>query len=93
MGYVKPEIRTYHEFEKGGYDQVPCGTNWVPGYYKAHNLKANDVNFPLTVMNCRQIIAPSRLKGFLMAPWEVTDSKRREWLLHAIDLVGQSMKI
>ena len=93
VGYAKPEIRTYHELEKGGYDQIPCGTNWVPGYYKARHLRANDVNFPLTVMECRRIISPQRLKGFLMAPWEVTDAKRRDWLLHAVDLVGQSMKI
>ena len=93
VGYVKPGIRAYHELDKAGYDQIPCGTNWVPGYYRDRHLKSNDVNFPLTVMECRRIISSTRLKGFLMAPWEVTDTKRREWLLHAVDLVGQSMKI
>ena len=41
----------------------------------------------------RKELDPQRLKGFMMAPWEVTDEKRREFLKHSIDIVAQSMKV
>ena len=96
--YLEPartaqSIRRYQGLDKAGYDQIPCATTWVPWYYKDFNLKGNDVNFPLTVAHCRSVISPERLKGFLMAPWSPTDAKSREFLLHSIDIVGQSMKI
>ena len=91
--YLGPAIRRYQGLDKAGYDQIPCATTWVPTYYKEFNLRGNDVNFPLTVAHCRNVLSSERLKGFLMAPWVPTDAKNRNILLHSIDLVGQSMKI
>ena len=86
-------IRRYKWLDEAGYDQIPCGTTWVPDHYAKYSIKDNDVNFPLTVQHCRSVISPQRLKGFLMAPWMPTDEKDRAILLHSIDLVGQSMAI
>lgn len=89
-----PRIDSYREFEAYGYDQVPCATNWYPDFlYKSKGIRANDVNFPLTVAHCRRTIAPERLKGFLMTTWEKTLPENLETLLHAVDLVAQSMII
>ena len=89
----KEMIPRYKKLDDEGYDQIPCGTTWVPGHYAKYHLQQNDVNFPLTVAHCRSVISPVRLKDFLMAPWMPTDTKNRNILLHSIDLVGQSMKI
>lgn len=89
-----PRIAAYEDFEKAGYDQVPCATSWYPDFlYKAKGIRANDVNFPLTVAHCRSVISPERLKGFLMTTWDKTLPENLDHILHAIDLVAQSMII
>ena len=65
---------TYVEFEKAGYDQLPCGSVW-----------ANDGCMAATVRFCRKRIAKGRLKGFLMAPWLATLRSNREQLLFAVE--------
>ena len=91
--YEIPRIKSYAEFEEKGYDQVPCGTVWMPNYMVDAKCRANDVNFPLTVMHCRGVIAPERLKGFLMSVWNGLTANSKDQFLHAVDLVGQSMRI
>lgn len=89
-----PRIAAYADLDAAGFDQVPCATNWYPDFlYRAKGIRANDVNFPLTVAHCRNTIKPERLKGFMMTTWTRTVKDRREFILHAIDLVGQSMLI
>ena len=89
-----PRIAAYADLDAAGFDQVPCATNWYPDFlYKAKGIRANDVNFPLTVAHCRGAIGQERLKGFMMTTWARTVRDRREHILHAIDLVGQSMLI
>ena len=65
---------TYVEFEKAGYDQLPCGSVW-----------ANDDCMAATVRFCRERISKSRLKGFMMAPWLATLKTNREQLLFAVE--------
>jgi len=89
----KEMIPRYQKLSDKGFDQIPCGTTWVPDHYAKYHIQQNDVNFPLTVAHCRSVISPNHLKGFLMAPWMPTDEKNRAILLHSIDLVGQSMAI
>lgn len=91
--YEIPRIKSYAEFESKGYDQVPCGTVWIPDYMTTAKCRANDVNFPLTVAHCRAAVAPERLKGFLMSVWSGLFADNREKYLHAVDLVAQSMRI
>lgn len=89
-----PRMQAYADLDAAGFDQVPCATNWYPDFlYAKKGIRANDVNFPLTVAHCRGAIDPRRLKGFMMTPWSRTVKRNREHILHAIDLVGQSMLI
>ena len=89
-----PRIKAYADLDAAGFDQVPCATNWYPDYlYAKKGIRANDVNFPLTVAHCRSVIKPERLKGFMMTTWAQTKKDNRDQILHAIDLVGQSMLI
>ena len=90
----KPRIAAYADLDAAGFDQVPCATNWYPDFlYKAKGIRANDVNFPLTVSHCRNVVNSKRLKGFMMTTWIPTVKDNREFILHAVDLVGQSMLI
>ena len=66
---------TYVEFEKAGYDQLPCGS-----------ICFNDACMAATVRFCRGRISPNRLKGFLMAPWLATLRANREKLLFAVEM-------
>lgn len=89
-----PRIRSYKEFNEHGFDQIPTGTIWYPDYLlKDKNIRANDVNFPLTVAHCRQVIAPERLKGFLMTHFCKTLPQNLDFIFHAIDLTAQCMVI
>ena len=89
-----PRMKSYREFDEHGFDQVPTATNWYPAYlYKDKGIQSNDVNFPLTVAHCRQVISPERLKGFMMTTWKKTLPENFDAISHAIDLVGQSMMI
>ena len=63
------------------------------GLVPANNTTIAKNNFPLTVAHCRGAIGPECLKGFMMTTWARTVRDRREHILHAIDLVGQSMII
>ena len=89
-----PRMKAYADLDAAGFDQIPCATNWYPYYlYPKKGIRANDVNFPLTVAHCRNAIKPERLKGFEMTCFDRMLKSHREHILHAIDLVGQSMLI
>lgn len=92
-GYEVPRMKSYAEFDAHGFDQVPCGTVWVPDYMQKAHCRANDVNFPLTVAHARRVVSPERLKGFLMTVWAGLTQQNRELFLHAVDLVNQSKRI
>lgn len=51
-------VKFYHDLEEYGYDQVPTGSN-----------HGNDQNMEATADYCKKIIDPSRLAGFMTAPW------------------------
>ena len=73
--------KTYLAFDKAGFDQVPCGSNW-----------ATDQNFGLTVDFAKRNISKEHLKGFFMAPWTRTLNAFRQKDGEAIDLVKAAMK-
>lgn len=71
----------YEDLEAHGYDQVPCGSNWV-----------NPDNFGQTVDYCKEVINPSKLYGFLMAPWRMTVAPCFDIHKEAIKQVSRAMK-
>ena len=64
----------FWQLEEAGFDQVPCGTNWVGWARAKKNVSADDVIGKL-VQTCRGCISPAHLKGFLMAPWAACDTE------------------
>ena len=79
-------LQAFHDLEKAGFDQIPCGTNWVGWKRRQAKVGADDVIGKL-VPYCRKAIAPERLKGFLMAPWSNCEGKEGlEFNTRGIDL-------
>jgi hypothetical protein len=64
----RKRLSQYAQLEAAGYDQVPCGTNWVGWKRKKMKVGADDVIGGLVKFG-RKNISPKRLKGFMMAPW------------------------
>ena len=58
-GETRNGLAGFIALEEGGFDQLPCGSNWN-----------NDRNMELIVDFCSKHIDPSRLKGFMMTPWD-----------------------
>ena len=61
-------LKLYIALEKAGFDQIPCGSNWVSEPRKQKGVQ-NTESMRELVKFCRDRIAPERLKGFFMAPW------------------------
>ncbi|HBE41779.1 MAG TPA: hypothetical protein DDW27_11355, partial [Bacteroidales bacterium] len=77
----KTYVKLYDDLEKYGYDQVPTGSN--------HSVPEN---FELTVDYCKKAIDPSRLYGFMTAPWRPTLAPCLERHKEAIGQVAKAMK-
>jgi hypothetical protein len=54
--------------EKAGFDQIPCGTNWVGSGRRRDGVNAADVIGKLVKFG-REHISDRHLLGFMMAPW------------------------
>ena len=74
-------VKGYLDLEKGGFDQIPTGSNY--------NCPEN---FAGTVDFCRRNIPADRLKGFLMAPWRHTIPHWRDDLVTAIEIAEKTIK-
>lgn len=75
------QVECYERLEKAGFDQVPCGGNW-----------REEANLAETVKFCRDVIAPERLKGFLVAPWRRLTPPFRDVNLRGVDLMGDEIR-
>ena len=76
-GKTHNDLAGFLALEKAGFDQLPCGSNWDC-----------EENFGGLVKFCREKIDPERLKGFIMAPWEVSMPANRKKLLRGIELAS-----
>ena len=79
---IQKYVKFYHDLEEYGYDQVPTGSN-----------HSNTVNMEATVDYCKEIIHPSRLYGFMTAPWRPTMLQCLDRHKEAITQLGRSIKI
>ena len=85
-------LRELLTLEKHGFDQVPCGTNWV-GWKRKRNNKNADAVIGKLVKFGRRHISPAHLKGFMMAPWAQCDTpENNEKNLRGIDLFAEGLK-
>jgi len=77
----KTYVKLYNDLETNGYDQVPTGSN--------HSVPEN---FESTVDYCKKIVDPSRLSGFMTAPWRPTLTPCLDRHKEAIAQVAEAMK-
>ncbi len=88
----KKRLMPFYDLEKAGFDQVPCGTNWVGWKRKQLGIGADDVIGKL-VKVCRRDIPANHLKGFLMAPWASCDTpEHADFNIRGIDLFAEALK-
>ena len=81
----------FWQLEEAGFDQVPCGTNWVGWARQKEGVGADDVIGKL-VQTCRSCISPAHLKGFLMAPWAACDTEKNgAKLARGVDLFADAL--
>ncbi len=78
-GYQYDARCAYELLDKHGFDQVPTASNC-----------ACPENMDLTAAHSLKVIAPERLKGFMMTTWRPTLPEKKEILLEAADLLGQA---
>ncbi|MBE6395943.1 MAG: Tat pathway signal protein [Lentisphaerae bacterium] len=84
---VKLRTKFYVDLAKAGYDQIPCGSNWLVSN------DAWEVNFPRTVKFCSEHIPAERLKGFLMAPWFGTTEENSAKLMESNRILREAKKL
>ncbi len=88
---VLARLTPYMRLEEAGFDQIPCGTNWVSDARKEAGVGADDVMGKL-VGFCRPRIACERLLGFMMAPWKRTTAEDEAFNMKGIDLLADAVK-
>ena len=85
-------LAEYSALDAAGFDQVPCGTNWVGYGRRTLGMNADDVIGSL-IEYSRATISKEHLLGFMMAPWAACDTDENVQLqLHAIDLFVEGLK-
>lgn len=83
-------LKNFYDLDRAGFDQVPCGTNWVGWKRRELGIGADDVIGRL-VKVCRRDLNPLHLKGFLMSPWRSLDTPENlEFNLRGIDLAAEA---
>ena len=78
---TKSYVKFYNDLENYGYDQVPTGSNW-----------SNNTNMEDTVDYCKKTIDPSRLLGFMTAPWLPTLSTCMDEHIEAVNQINRAIK-
>lgn len=85
-------VQGFYDLDKAGFEQVPCGTNWV-GWKRRHRKLNGDDVIGRLINVCRRDISKKNLKGFMMAPWASCDTKEHmEFNLKGVDLFTEALK-
>ena len=77
----KTYVKLYNDLEAHGFDQIPTGSN-----------HSNAENMERTVDYCKNMVDPSRLFGFMTAPWRPTLAPCLDRHKEAIDQIGRARK-
>ena len=82
----------FWQLQEKGYDQVPCGTNWVGWKRKQQNAGADDVIGKLVKLG-REAISKDHLYGFMMAPWAACDTQENvDFIKRGADLFAEALR-
>ena len=79
--------------EEAGFDQIPCGSNWVGWKRRQLGIGADDVIGKLVEFG-RKNISKEHLMGFMMATWERHIEKEENFqkVIKGIDLLAEATK-
>ena len=86
----RDRLVAYWALEAAGFDQIPCGTNWVGSGRRRLGIGADDVIGRL-VSTCRQVISEEHLYGFMMAPWYSCTTDGVDAQIKGIDLFKEAL--
>ena len=87
----KVRLRQFWQLEEAGYDQVPCGTNWVGWKRRKEGVGADEVIGKLVQLG-RKVISPRHLYGFMMAPWAACDTQKNvDFINRGTDLFAAAL--
>lgn len=90
--HFKCILDLYVALDKAGFDQVPCGSNWVSPIREKAGVGNRDSMGKL-IRYCRERISAERLKGFLMAPWAGLETEKGfRHNLEGIDLMADGLE-
>ena len=85
-------LEEFYKLEESGFDQIPCGTNWVGNYRKRDGFGADDVIGKLVKLG-REVISKDHRLGFMMAPWQQCDtSEHADFCNRGIDLFADALE-
>ena len=86
-GLDKVRLEQFGQLQEEGFDQIPCGSNYVGWKRKQKHLDADDAIGGLVKL-CRGVISKDRLYGFLMAPWATCDTRENvDFIKRGADLL------
>ena len=84
-------LKEFWDLEKAGFDQIPCGTNWVGCVRRQENCGADDVIGKLVKLG-REVVSDKHLLGFMMAPWASCDTEENtQTNLKGVDLFADAL--
>ena len=85
-------LKGFYDLDKAGFEQVPCGTNWIGWKRQQLKIGADDVIGKLVKL-CRRDISTKSLKGFMMAPWASCNNEANLKInLKGADLFAEALK-
>ena len=85
-------LKEFWDLEKAGFDQIPCGTNWVGHVRRREGCGADDVIGKLVKLG-REVVSDRHLLGFMMAPWASCDTdENTQKNLQGVDLFAAALK-
>ena len=84
-------LAEFEKLEKAGFDQIPCGTNWVGSGRRKAKVNADDVIGKL-VCYCDKLVGKERLLGYLMAPWATfADERELAFCMKGVNLLADAL--
>ena len=85
-------LKEFWTLEQAGFDQIPCGTNWVGHQRVADKCGADDVIGQLVKLG-RRVVSKDRLLGFMMAPWAQCDTdEHAAFAMRGADLFASALR-
>lgn len=88
----RKRLKEFWDLEAAGFDQIPCGTNWVGHERVKAGVGADDVIGKLVKLG-REVVSDRHLLGFMMAPWAPCDTgENTQKNLSGVDLFADALE-